>query len=544
MNRREFVQIRFRAGCAVLALILWGCSQPTQGTTQKSATEAKEEKNPSPLDGVDAAAEDTPLGRVLLSLELPGAAGADSQKPLWPNFAAAKEYRITFLCDDGDDMPQEVLEIQDTLELSLKPGTWIIHAQGYLQDPEETMVLQGSVEVIVPAAPTQTLLVPIPLGPIPGDAPGVFTYQVDFPMALVRLGTLNLSVQTGDGAYSPCKTIDLLEAPMGTLAMAPGIYQLEITLLGDYSRATGADLLYVYPRLETKTPAYCFDETAFPLVLAFSDAGALKDYLALLPENTAATPYPVQFLGGNLSSKDNAGNTLKTIVSGLSRYVNLDLSRCVGDRYPSIATANAPFRANIVSLTLPESIRVIEANGFSGYAALVSVAAPGVESLGYGAFKNCANLQSLYMPGLTHIENATSSDSGAFRNCTALTSLTIPRLEQAGDYAFYNCSALSTVEIPAVTYLGKSAFRGAANLESLALAQVEYIGNNAFTGCTALNSIILGAHPPTLGGSSLFAAGMPTNGIQVPQSALADYLDSSLEYWTKALKLKVIGIPD
>ena len=60
-------------------------------------------------------------------------------------------------------------------------------------------------------------------------------------------------------------------------------------------------------------------------------------------------------------------------------------------------------------------------------------------------------------------------DASAFRGCQVLTSITLPNsVTSIGNYAFMNCTALTTITIPAsVTSLSKSAFDGCTKLTSI-----------------------------------------------------------------------------
>jgi len=164
-------------------------------------------------------------------------------------------------------------------------------------------------------------------------------------------------------------------------------------------------------------------------------------------------------------------------------------------------------------------------------------------SIGYRAFINCYNLNSIIIP-----ENVTSIGGGAFASCTSLTSVTIPSsitsiepmvfslctslsnitvdannpnysseggilydkakttlityptaknditipasVTSIGGWAFAYCHELTGITIPnSVTSIGWSAF-SSTMLASITIPEsVTYIDNYAFSGCTALSSV-------------------------------------------------------
>ena len=214
---------------------------------------------------------------------------------------------------------------------------------------------------------------------------------------------------------------------------------------------------------------------------------------------------------------------LKSLYGALSRFVNLDLSECVGESIPKITLAKTPNKENIVSIKLPESVKTITVAAFSGL----------------------ENLKSIDMPGVITIEgkeNSSDTSNGAFANCLALTSVSLPKVKSLGKYAFYGCSALPSILLPEVETIGASAFKDCSNLAPMSLPQaITFIGNNAFqTGTDSLfTSITLVSEPPELGGTQVFN-GFTT--LYVPVSMLEAYKNTEKANWTKALKSRVIAI--
>ena len=87
-----------------------------------------------------------------------------------------------------------------------------------------------------------------------------------------------------------------------------------------------------------------------------------------------------------------------------------------------------------------------------------------VTSIGYGAFKDCSELESIILG-----DGLISIDDYAFNNCNSLTSITIPNsVTSIGCGAFKRCGSLKNIMIPAsVTSIGDSVFSGCLSLTSI-----------------------------------------------------------------------------
>ncbi len=110
----------------------------------------------------------------------------------------------------------------------------------------------------------------------------------------------------------------------------------------------------------------------------------------------------------------------------------------------------------------------------------------GVTVIGFGAFEDCYNLETVSLPKTLSIIN-----SNAFDHCIRLESVNLPEsLTIIGDNAFGGCSRLTFITIP---------------------NSVKEIGNYIFTGCRGLVSVTL-----------------PLNTISIKQGEFADCI--SLKY--------------
>jgi hypothetical protein len=111
-----------------------------------------------------------------------------------------------------------------------------------------------------------------------------------------------------------------------------------------------------------------------------------------------------------------------------------------------------------------------------------------VTSIGDGAFDNCYNLTSVFIPN-----SVTSIGERAFSRCTGLTSVDIPNnIISIGQNAFFYCKKLSSFAIPnGATSVGNRAFQGCSGLKSVDINSVTSIGEYAFSGCEDLTTLVI-----------------------------------------------------
>ena len=162
------------------------------------------------------------------------------------------------------------------------------------------------------------------------------------------------------------------------------------------------------------------------------------------------------------------------------------------------------------TMTLPQNIKKIGDNAFSGNANLVEVIATGVEHLELQAFSNCSSLKTTNMPNLKYI------GPGAFENCISLTSFEIPQgVATVGAVAFSGCTNLESVIIP----------NSVINFGDVVYYNVTY--NQIFRGCSALKAITVNATMPFGLEESNFDAQTYINAtLHVPLEALDTYKNS------------------
>jgi hypothetical protein len=107
--------------------------------------------------------------------------------------------------------------------------------------------------------------------------------------------------------------------------------------------------------------------------------------------------------------------------------------------------------------------------------------------IGEDSFFNCKGLMSITIPNSVKV-----IDDQAFVRCESLESVTIPNsVIIIGDNAFAECTKLSSITIPnSVIIIGNSAFQNCTNLTSIAIPNsVISIGSKAFSNCDKLTSV-------------------------------------------------------
>lgn len=166
----------------------------------------------------------------------------------------------------------------------------------------------------------------------------------------------------------------------------------------------------------------------------------------------------------------------------------------------------------LTSVTIPNSVNLIDATAFSGCKGLLSITIPNsVTTIGDHAFSQCQKLSSVKMGnGVISIGN------NSFQGCLNLTSITLPNsLTTIGRSAFSGAGLTSVVIGDNVTTLGENAFATNYNLTSVTIGNglkiigantfqysgltsivipnnVTYIGTEAFSRCSNLSSVTIG----------------------------------------------------
>ena len=154
--------------------------------------------------------------------------------------------------------------------------------------------------------------------------------------------------------------------------------------------------------------------------------------------------------------------------------------------------------ANLESVSLPGSLKNIGHSAFLNCTKLSNVVIPGgVTVIGQAVFQNCESLTSVTIP-----DTVTEIGRFAFDGCLSLPGISIPEnVTQIGDYAFEYCESIKSIALPSnITRIGEFTFEGCKNLESLIIpGSVTEIGGCAFEYCSSLASLTVPASVTSIG---------------------------------------------
>ncbi len=140
------------------------------------------------------------------------------------------------------------------------------------------------------------------------------------------------------------------------------------------------------------------------------------------------------------------------------------------------------------SYTVPDGVRIIGAQVFSGRADLVSVNIPeGVTEIEKEAFRNCG-ISAIKLP-----KSLKKIGDSAFAECGDLESLILrDGLTDIGDNAFSWCGIKSLTVPGSVVNIGSGAFAGCESLSELTLIYgIRTISDSMFANCRSLRTVII-----------------------------------------------------
>lgn len=184
------------------------------------------------------------------------------------------------------------------------------------------------------------------------------------------------------------------------------------------------------------------------------------------------------------------------------------------------------FCFSLKSIVIPDSVKRIGKNAFSGCYNLVSVSlSNSLRSIEEETFQNCSHLTNIIIPN-----SVTEIKKGAFAGCFALSSIVLSNsLVDIGKYTFSGCNSLKSIKIPkTVTKINSCAFLS-SGLESIKLPySVNRISESAFEDSKSLKSVIISNRHVKI---ALFAF-PPSCVIQVPKSFLDEFREKYGDYWT------------
>ena len=180
----------------------------------------------------------------------------------------------------------------------------------------------------------------------------------------------------------------------------------------------------------------------------------------------------------------------------------------------------------LTSVTLPNSIEIIDGHAFQGCVKLSHVSlSDHLVTIKNNAFYDCTSLTEISIP-----ESVTTIDTYAFYNCEKLASpIVFPQgLKELGALVFYNCKS-----IPHVTFLGNNltnigsgTFQNCSSIDSVVIPEgVTAINYDLFHGCSSLASVVLPSSVRTISGGA-FCGCTSLSSIVIPEEVTYLSMDS------------------
>lgn len=191
---------------------------------------------------------------------------------------------------------------------------------------------------------------------------------------------------------------------------------------------------------------------------------------------------------------------------------------------------NSFFENDITSVSMPNSIEIIEPGAFYSCPKLTSVhLSDNLKKIGYAAFFDNPSLKSIVFP-----DNCVDIDYGCLYKCTSLESVKLPALLTVIESDFFrDCVNLREIEIPqGVTNIRNRAFFNCKSLTSIVIPEnVERIGfqNTTFNGYRVFEGcpftrITYNANYPILTDESNFSEEVYSNAVLYMPNATMDLI--------------------
>lgn len=275
---------------------------------------------------------------------------------------------------------------------------------------------------------------------------------------------------------------------------------------------------------------------------AISDNAGLAIYvpLASVAEYKSATnwsAYESKIYPLTVYDKGGVEKIIRFADAEVERIVKTDGWDADGDGYimeveaESITGIGTIFKGNTTIKSFNElsksGVRILGYNAFENCTNLQTIDISKIETMYSSVFENCTNLvMNINAPNLTYMENSAFRNTGilsftapliekiwqtafsgsaslmsvdaksvleveygAFYLCPSLETVNLESATRIHGYAFNGCSSLPNINIPEVTLIGYNAFQDCSSLEQINIPKVTEIESTAFTNCTALTKV-------------------------------------------------------
>lgn len=291
-----------------------------------------------------------------------------------------------------------------------------------------------------------------------------------------------------------------------------------------------------------------------------------------IPTPTAGTKWIASYQNsyGNYTTKskecdntiidsDEVPHNVNQTGIGIGSYTYLIKSVSIGECVEWIGFPNTNHGSfqdfdTLTSVTIPNSVRMINNFAFSGCHSLTGVTIPNsVVTIGYAAFNGCYSIQNVVIPN--SVVNVAPPDGqnidnyGVFGNCSSLTSCTLSvnmtnippsmfrgcksltsvggsgsgasveipsNITKISKEAFYLCDGITSVTIPnTVNELGGCVFESCKNLRNVSLPNsITHIPDSTFNACSSLTNIIIPNSVTRIGSSAFYYCNLSS--INIP----------------------------
>lgn len=135
----------------------------------------------------------------------------------------------------------------------------------------------------------------------------------------------------------------------------------------------------------------------------------------------------------------------------------------------------------LISVTIPNTVTLINVNAFNGCTSLSSIDLQNVRTINNGAFYACSSLQTV-----NNMQNVSSIGRSGFEECTSLTNIDISNVTTLDNYAFKGCTSLTSVDLSSLSGTSSATFQNCTGLQCVDLTGFTTFGSSMFAGCTSL----------------------------------------------------------